>query len=87
MAADSDGDLIHMPYVTESTLPTKQSTSVLGSEIPAKHANGLAGYGGATLGKQILDIAQAQRESTVQPIGLADDLRWHAVASTKRPRR
>ena len=65
LAADPDEDLVYMPYVTESTLPMTQSTSVRRSELSAPHANGLVGCGDATLGKEILDIAQAQRESMV----------------------
>ncbi len=48
---------------------------------PALPANGLVVCRDPTLGKQIVDIAQAQRESLVQPSGMADSLRWEAVRS------
>ena len=86
-AANRDQHHIQMPYVTEPTLPTTQGTGVRRSELPAPPANGLVGHGDAALGKEILDIAQAQRESMVQPNGMADNLRWEAVASIKGVKR
>ena len=80
-AADSDEHFVHVPDVTEPTLSSAQSMSILGSKLPAPGSNGFVGYSDAPLSEKVLDIAKAQREPMVQPDGMADDLGWKAVAS------
>ena len=86
MAFTSDGDehFVHVPDVTESTLPSPQSVGVLGSKLAAPGSNGFVGYGDATLSEKVLDIAKAESEPMVQPDGVADDFGWEAVASIQR---
>jgi len=84
LAADRDEHLVHVPDVPETTLSPPQSAGVFRSKLPAPRSNGFVGYGDTTLGEKVLDIAKAERESMVQPDGMADDLRWKAVASIQR---
>ncbi len=58
-----------------------QSAGVLGSKLSAPGSNGFVGHGDATLSEKVLDIPKAQREPMVEPIGMADDFGWEAVAS------
>ena len=80
-AANRDEHFVHVSDVTESTLSSPQSTSIGWSKLPAPGSNGFIGYGDATLSEQVFDIAKAQSEPMVQPHGMADDLRWEAMAS------
>ena len=73
-AADGDEHFVHVPDVAESTLSSPQSTSIGWSKLPAPGANGLVGYGYATLREKIFDIAKAQREPMVQPDGVGINL-------------
>ncbi len=81
--ADRDEHFVHVPDVAESALSSPQSAGVFGSTFPAPGSNGLVGYGAATLGEKIFDIAKAQGEAMVEPNGLADDFGRKAVASIK----
>ena len=78
-AADGDEHFVHVPDVTEPTLPSPQSAGVFGSKLAAPGSNGFVGYGDSTLSEQVLDIAKAQREPMVQPNGVADDFGWESV--------
>jgi len=80
-AADADEHPVDVPDVAESTLSPPQSSGVRGSELPAPRSNGFVGYGDATLGEKVLDIAKTQREPMVQPNRMADDLGRKAVTS------
>jgi hypothetical protein len=66
--------LVHMPDVAESALSPPETAGIRWSKLSAPRSNGFVGYGDATLGKKVLDIAKAQREPMVEPNGVADDL-------------
>jgi hypothetical protein len=38
----------------------------------------------ATLGEQILNVAEAEMETKIQPHGVSDDLRREAIATVRR---
>jgi hypothetical protein len=80
-AADGDEHLVHVPDVTEPTLSPPQSASIRWSKLSAPGSNDSVGYGDATLGEKVLDIAKTQREPMVQPNRMADDLGRKAVTS------
>ena len=79
--ADGDEHFVHVPDVTESTLPPPQGAGVRWSKLPAPGSNRFVGYGDATLSEKVLDIAKAESEPMVQPNGMADDFGWKAMAS------
>jgi hypothetical protein len=74
LSLDLDEDLIDVPDVAQSTLLPSQRPSVLRSELPTPEADGFVRNDDATFGQQILNIAETQCESVVQPDGVADDL-------------
>jgi hypothetical protein len=61
LASDGDDQLVHVPDVAGTTLSPPQSAGIRWSKPPAPGSNGFVGYGDATLGKKVLDIAKAQR--------------------------
>jgi len=65
LTADRDEHFIHVPDVTEPTLPSPQSAGVFGSKLPAPGSNGFVGYLDAALGKKVPDVSKAQREPMV----------------------
>jgi hypothetical protein len=81
LAADRDEQLVHMPDVAEPTLLPPQGTSICWSKLPAPGPNRFVRHRDATFGKEIFNIAKAEREAMIQPNGVADDLRRKPVAA------
>jgi hypothetical protein len=85
LAANGDDDLIEMPFVAE---PICRSPADLAGEIltelfrPQPH--GLVRNDNATSCKQILDHAQAERKTKVQPNGVGNHLNGKSMATIKR---
>lgn len=63
---------------------TADLRSNLRSETTASDPDGFTADGNATLGWQILDIAQAQGKPMAEPDGLAERAAWKAVAFLTR---
>jgi hypothetical protein len=73
-------DLVQVPCVTETTLPTLQSPSVFRPELDAPKSDRFVGNRDASLSKQLFDVSKAHAESVVEPDGVADDFRWKSIA-------
>jgi len=54
------------------------------TELGAPLADRLVADDDASLGEQILRVAEAEVEPKVQPDSVSDDLRWEAVPSIRR---
>ena len=78
-----DEHFIHVPDVTEPTLPLPR-VRAYSAKFPAPGSNGFVGYLDATLSKKVLDVSKAQREPMAQPNSVAGDFRRKAVASIHR---
>jgi hypothetical protein len=84
-AADLQRHLVQMPLVAGAYSSSTQPCSEGGAECGAPLADGLMADDDATLGEQILNVAEAEVEAEVQPYGMSDDLGREAVASIRRP--
>jgi hypothetical protein len=62
-----------VPDVSLTTLPTPEAPSIVGPEPPTPLPDGLVGDDDSPLRKKLLDIAEAQRESVIQPDRVTDD--------------
>jgi hypothetical protein len=80
LSAGGDEDLIDVPSVPKSALPTLEGSAVAGPELQTPAPNGLVGDDDASFGEEVLDIPEAQRKPVVEPHGVADDLGWESVA-------
>ena len=72
-------DLIQMPFVTN---PGKAATDLIGeplAEFARPLPHGFVADDDATRGQQLLHHAQPERETEVQPDGMADDLGREAI--------
>ena len=85
LAMDVDEHLRAMSNVSETALAAARSVGTSGSELPVPRTARLGGTGDEMLGKNILDIAQAQAETVIQPPGMPDDLGGQAAASIQLP--
>ena len=79
LTVDRDEDFVQEPRIAESTLSSPQPSGVLVAELVAPLPNGFVRHDDASVGKQILDIPEAQAVSVVQPHGVADDVRRKAM--------
>ena len=77
-------NLVQVPRVTETTLSTLQSPSVFRPELDAPKSDRFIGNGDAALSQKILDIAQAQSKSVVQPDRMADDFERKSISAVAR---
>jgi hypothetical protein len=75
LASDSNKHFINVPDVPESSLFSAQRSSKGRSKLGAPVSNSLVRYRDTPLGKQIFDIAIAEREPMIEPDGMADDFR------------
>ena len=69
-----------VPCVTETTLPTLQSSSVFRPELNAPQSDRFVRNRDASLSEQLFDVSKAHAESVVEPDGVADDFRWKSIA-------
>jgi len=73
-----------VPDVFELSLFPPERSSVGRPKLDAPPSNCLAGDGDTALGKQVLDVAQAEREPMVEADGMADDFRREDLAIVTR---
>ena len=81
---ERDEEFVEMPRVTLLPAPVPQRASVGRPERQAPLTDRLVGDGDAPLGQQVFDIPEAEREPTIQPHRMADDLRRESVAAIAR---
>ena len=84
-ATDLQRYLVQMPLVASSPSSSTQLRRKCGPEFGAPLADGLVTDHDATLGEQILHVAETEMEAEVQPHGVGDDLGREAVAPIWRP--
>src|SRR6266568_973589 len=73
-----------MPLVTGSHSSSTQPCSESRTELGAPLTDRLMADNDAALGEQILNVAEAEVETKVQPHGVRDDLGRKTVASVRR---
>ena len=73
-------DLVQVPCVTKTTLPTLQSPSVFRPELNAPKSDRFVRNRDASLSEQLFDVSKAHAKSVVEPDGVADDFRWKSIA-------
>ncbi len=62
-----DHDFIHKPRIAQASCTLSQSPRVYRTKLLAPESNGLIADHDASLGEEILDIPEAERESVVEP--------------------
>ncbi len=81
VASDGDDALIEVPLVAGAGQPATDSVRERLAELARPLPHGLVAHGDAAGGQHLLHHAQAERETEVEPDGVADDLgRREAVA-------
>jgi hypothetical protein len=73
-----------MPLVAGASASSTQPRGEGGAEVGVPLTHGFAADDDATLGQQILHVAEAEMEAEVQPDGVSDDLGREAAASIGR---
>jgi len=81
LALDGYEYFIDVPDVTQTTLLPAQGSSVRSAELETPVSNGFVGDSDTTFSEQVFDIAETERESMVEPDGVADDFRGKPVTS------
>jgi hypothetical protein len=84
LALDGHEELVQVPRVAQATLSPLELSSVLRTKLPRPLSDGLVGHDDAPLGEEVFDISDAQKESVVQPDGVADDLGREPVSVIAR---
>ena len=79
LAVDRHHDLVEVPLVAARWRVRAKAPGNGGPELQRPASNCLVGHLDAACGQQLLDHAQAQRETEVQPDRVADDLRRKSV--------
>ena len=74
-------DFINMPSVAQSAPLASNRAGVFRSELETPEADGLVGDDDPPFSQQILDISKAERETMVEPDGVADDFSWETMFS------
>ena len=74
-------DFINMPGVAQSAPLASNRAGVFRSELETPEADGLVGDDDPPFSQQILDISKAERETMVEPDGVADDFSWETMFS------
>jgi len=67
-------DLVDEPIVAKSAFTPFERTLVAGSKLQTLAAYRFVGHFNAALGEGIFHVSEAQREATVEPDGVTDDL-------------
>jgi hypothetical protein len=78
---DVHEELIQVPDVAETTLPSPELSGVEWAELPTPLPDGLVGDYGSSLRQEFLHVPEARRESMVQPNGVTDDLGRKSVSA------
>jgi hypothetical protein len=60
-------DFVDMPRITQPALLSSDGSGILRPKLQAPKPNGLIGDGETPLGKEILNITEAEHESMIQP--------------------
>lgn len=79
--SDHDDHLIQAPPFGRSWPPTPDPPPIGPTEFQDPPSNCLIRDVETTLGKQILNVPIAQRETAMEPDGMPDDDRWKAVTT------
>ena len=73
--------LIKMPFVSKIAAgPPTKLKGELQAKFPRPFGDSLKRHLDPTLGKQVFNVAQAQRKPIIEPYRMRDDLGWKAVA-------
>ena len=80
LALDVDEDFVQVPDVSQPPQSTLELSCVLGPELPAPLPDSLVGDDNPPLRQKLLDIAEAQRESVIQPDSVTNDLGRETVS-------
>src|SRR5271166_5817698 len=84
LAGDGDDDLVQVPFVATTRGSPTDAVGKLPAEFQAPLADRLICHRDATRRQHLLDHAQAQRESKIQPDRVANELSGVAIAGIKR---
>src|SRR5271166_815649 len=84
LASDGDDDLVQVPFVATTRGSPTDAVGKLPAEFQAPLADRLICHRDATRRQHLLDHAQAQRESKIQPDRVANELSGVAIAGIKR---
>src|SRR3954453_17400013 len=84
LAGDLDLDLVQVPLVAGTGQPSADLVRERLAELEAPLPHGLVADDDAAGGQQLLDHPQAERETEIEPDGVADDLRREPVAGVGR---
>ena len=76
-----DDHLVQMPAFGRSWPPTLNPPRIGPTEFQDPSSNCLIRDVETTLGKQVLNVPIAQRETAIEPDGMLDDDRWKAVTT------
>ena len=77
--ANPNEDFVQVPDVSPPSLLPPRPGCVFAAELLAPLADRFVGDFHSALSEKIFDISEAQRESVVQPHGVANDLRREPV--------
>ena len=75
----SDEDFVAMPDFPKPTFPSLETLLVAGPKLQTPATDRLIGNGDSAFSKEVLDVAEAQAESVIQPNSVTDNLRWKPV--------
>ncbi len=79
--SDNDDHLVQVPPFGRSWPPTSDPPPIDPTEFQDPSSNCLIRDVETTLGKQVLNVPIAQRETAIEPDGMLDDDRWKAVTT------
>ena len=79
LATDFDEYFVDVPGIAEPAFAAFQGAPIARPEFETPAANTLVGDDNSSLGKQILNVTEAQAESMIEKNGIADDLRRKSV--------
>ena len=80
-----DDHLVQVPAFGRSWPPTLNPPRIGPTEFQDPSSNCLIRDVETTLGKQVLNVPIAQRETAIEPDGMLDDDRWKAVTTVGYP--
>ena len=79
--SDNDDHLVQVPPFGRSWPPASNPPPIGPTEFQDPSSNRLIRDVETTLGKQVLNVPIAQRETAIEPDGMLDDDRWKAVTT------
>ena len=81
LPSDHHDHLVQVPSFGRSWPPTLNPPRICPAEFQDPSSNCLIRDVETTLGKQVLNVPIAQRETAIEPDGMLDDDRWKAVTT------